>query len=162
MNFRVSPSPRAAQVLLQSGYDNIRLFPFPESLERGQILGPAGGSITSPDGVELVVPEGALSERAIVKVRLFTAAELASQPVPAGYDLTAAVRVDLAGLALARAATLKVKTPSGTAVDASGDARFVLASWNESPADGRGAFEADRARHENRHRHRCRHDRRLT
>ena len=31
-----------------------------------QILGPAGGSVQSPDGVELLLPEGALPEKTVV------------------------------------------------------------------------------------------------
>ena len=48
----VSPSPRAAQVLLEVGWENIRLFPFPEEVERGPVVGPEGGSVDTPEGVE--------------------------------------------------------------------------------------------------------------
>ncbi|MEO6325293.1 MAG: Ig-like domain-containing protein, partial [Thermoanaerobaculia bacterium] len=140
MSFRVSPSPRAAQVVLESGVDNVRLFPFPEQLDRGSVLGPSGGSIVSPDGVEVVLAEGALAQRTIVKARLLTSAEFAQAQVPTGFDLVAAVRVDFAGTVLARPATMKVSIPSGLVLAQTGEAQFVLANWIEQPADSRGAF----------------------
>src|SRR6185369_13357670 len=48
MDFAVSPSPRAAQVLLDVGFENIRIFPFPEEVERGPVVGPDGGTIETP------------------------------------------------------------------------------------------------------------------
>jgi RHS repeat-associated protein len=140
--FRVSPSPKAAQVLLDSGYENIRLYPFPEQLERGLILGPAGGTVTSPDGVEVSLPEGALASRTVVKGRLLSAQELATYSGGAieGYQLLAGVRVELTGATLARPATLRLPTPAGTPADATGDKRVVLTSWIDQPEDSRGAF----------------------
>ncbi len=140
LTFRISPSPRAAQVLLDTGYENVRLFPFTDQLERGQVLGPAGGSVSSPDGVELFVPESALAQKAVVRARLLSSSELAALPVPAGYSLVAAVRVDLSGFPLARGATLKLNAPAGLPADAVDDPRLVLASFVDQPDDGRGAF----------------------
>jgi len=51
--FTVSPSARASDVLIESGTKSIRLYPYPEHLERGQALGRAGGTLASPDGVEV-------------------------------------------------------------------------------------------------------------
>ncbi|HQQ77789.1 MAG TPA: Ig-like domain-containing protein, partial [Thermoanaerobaculia bacterium] len=140
LTFRVSPSPRAAQVLLDTGYENVRLFPFTDQLERGQVLGPAGGSVTTADGVELVVPESALAQKTVVSARKLTASELALLPPVAGYTTVAGVRVSLSGATLARAATLKLNAPSGLPADAADDPRYVLAVFVEMPDDGRGAF----------------------
>ena len=140
LTFRVSPSPRAAQVLLDTGYENVRLFPFTDQLERGQVLGPAGGSVTASDGVELVVPESALAQKTVVSAHRLTAAELAALPAVAGYTTVAGVRVGLSGAALARAATLRLNAPAGLPADAADDPRHVLAVLVDQPDDGRGAF----------------------
>lgn len=140
LTFRISPSPRAAQVLLDTGYENVRLFPFTEQLERGQVLGPAGGSVSSADGVELFVPESGLAQKTVVRARLLSSSEFSALPVPAGFSLVAGVRVDLSGFSLARPATLKLNAPAGLPADAADDPRLVLASFVDQPGDGRGAF----------------------
>ncbi|MEO8585041.1 MAG: Ig-like domain-containing protein, partial [Acidobacteriota bacterium] len=140
LTFRISPSPRAAQVLLDTGYENVRLFPFTDQLERGQVLGPAGGSVSTADGVELVVPESGLAQKTVVNVHRLSAAELSALPPVAGYTTVAGVRVSLSGAALARAATLRLNAPTGLPVDAADDPRYVLAAFVDSPDDGRGAF----------------------
>ena len=140
MEFIVSPSPRAAQVLLSVGFENIRLFPFPEEVERGPLVGPDGGTVESPQGVELTIPEGALASKVPVSATLLTTAELAALPAVAGYDTKAAVRVDLSGATLARPATLSLPTPAGTASDSPASPKVILAELVEAPADGRGAL----------------------
>ena len=140
LTFRISPSPRAAQVLLDTGYENVRLFPFTDQLERGQVLGPAGGSVTTSDGVELFVPESGLAQKTVVTARRLTPAELAALPPVAGYTTVGAVRVGLSGASLARSATLRLNAPGGLPADAADDPRFVLATFVDQPDDGRGAF----------------------
>ncbi len=140
LTFRVSPSPRAAQVLLDTGYENVRLFPFTDQLERGQVLGPAGGSVTTADGVELLVPESGLAQKTVVTAHRLTAAELAALPAVPGYTTVAGVRVGLSGATLARAATLRLDAPAGLPADAADDPRHVLAVLVDQPDDGRGAF----------------------
>jgi RHS repeat-associated protein len=140
LTFRISPSPRAAQVLLDTGYENVRLFPFTEQLERGQVLGPAGGSVSSADGVELFVPESGLAQKTVVRARLLSPSELSALPVPTAFSLVAGVRVDLSSFSLARPATLKLNAPAGLPPDAADDPRLVLASSVDQPGDGRGAF----------------------
>jgi RHS repeat-associated protein len=139
MTFQVSPSPRAAQVLLETGYENIRIFPFPEQLERGQILGPAGGSADSSDGVELILSEGALSDRTVVQVRALSPTERQAYSV-AGFDLLGAIEVDLGGRTLARPGALRLRASAGVEPDSVADPRTIVALWNGTPADGRGAF----------------------
>ena len=139
MEFTVSPSPRAAQVLLEVGWENIRLFPFPEEVERGAVVGPDGGTVASPEGVELTIPEGALGAKVPVAATLLTTAELAELPAITGYDTLAAVRVELSGATLARPATLALPTPDGTPAETGGP-RVILAELVETPADGRGSL----------------------
>ncbi|HUR74032.1 MAG TPA: Ig-like domain-containing protein, partial [Sporichthya sp.] len=139
MEFAVSPSPRAAQVLLEVGWENIRLFPFPEEVERGVVVGPDGGTFASPEGVELTIPEGALGAKVPVSATLLTPAELAELPAIAGYDTLAAVRVELSGATLARPATLALPAPGNTPAETGGP-RVILAELVETPADGRGSL----------------------
>ncbi|HSF39574.1 MAG TPA: Ig-like domain-containing protein [Thermoanaerobaculia bacterium] len=140
MEFMVSPSPRAAQVLLEVGWENIRLFPFPEEVERGPLVGPDGGAVDTPEGVELSIPEGALGAKVPVAATLLTASELAALPQIAGYDTLAAVRLELSGATLARPATLSLPAPAGTPADSAASPRVILAELVEEPVDGRGSL----------------------
>lgn len=140
MEFTVSPSPRAAQVLLEVGWENIRLFPFPEEVERGPVVGSEGGTVDTPEGVELSIPEGALGAKVPVAATLLTTAELAELPRIAGYDTLAAVRIEISGATLARPATLSLPAPAGTPADSAASPRVILAELVEAPADGRGSL----------------------
>jgi RHS repeat-associated protein len=122
--------------VLEVGWETVKVFPFPESLERGQTVGATGGTVSSADGVELELPEGAVPVRTPVEVRLLTADELAALPVVLGFDTVAAVRVDLDGRTLAREATLRLPVPSALADGAT----VVLGEWIEVPVDGRGGY----------------------
>ncbi len=112
LRFVVSPSPRAAQVLLDVGWENIRIYPFPEDTERGQVVGPTGGTVGDPQAAELTIPEGALSSDTVATVELLDAAELAALDPVAGYATVAAVRIGLQGKELGRAATLRLPAPA--------------------------------------------------
>ncbi|MEO1083770.1 MAG: Ig-like domain-containing protein, partial [Acidobacteriota bacterium] len=140
VEFAVSPSPRAAQVLLEVGFENIRLYPFPEEVERGQVLGPAGGTVGRADTVELVVPEGALTGDTVAEVELLDADALAALPPVDGFTTLAAVRLGFQGQTLGRAATLRLPSPEGTPAPVAGDPRVVVAEWGEFPSDRRGDF----------------------
>jgi RHS repeat-associated protein len=140
MELMVAPSERASQVLLDIGYENIRLYPFPEQVERGNILGPAGGSVTSPDGVELVLAEGALPAKTVVNASLIAEDELAGLPEITGYDTIAGIRLDLSGESLARPATLRLLQPGTTPAEIAGDPRLVLVELVEDPGDGLGSI----------------------
>ncbi|MCP4659083.1 MAG: Ig-like domain-containing protein, partial [bacterium] len=132
MQLVVSPSERATQVLLELGYASIRLYPFPEQLERGQIIGPTGGSITTADGIELLIPEGGLPERTVVSATLLSDNELQSLGLAIqGFDLIAAIRTDLGGHTLARAATMTLT------LEIDGTAQLLIGELVEHPTDGR-------------------------
>jgi hypothetical protein len=140
LDFIVSPSPKAAEVILQTGYDNIRLYPYTAPLERGSVLGPSGGTVTSTEGIELTLPEGTLTQQTVVTVRYLTATELQGLTPPLGFQVLTGVRIEAAGRTLARPATLTLKTPANTPADPQGEPRIVLAQWQAQPIDGRGAF----------------------
>lgn len=86
VDFHVSPSPRAAEVLLDVGWENIRLFPFPEEIERGQVLGPTGGTVEGAEGgVELDIPEGALPALTAVSADAATGGQGMRRPQGGGW-----------------------------------------------------------------------------
>ena len=140
LTFVVSPSPRAAQVLLDVGFEKIRLYPFPEKTERGQVVGPAGGTVGDPAAAELSLPEGALSGSTVAEVELLSAAELEDLPAVGGFRTLAAVRLGFSGKELARPATLRLLRPAATADEVAGDPRLILGELTEYPEDQRGAF----------------------
>ena len=126
-DFVVSPSPRASEVLLDVGYEDVTLYPFPEQIERGHVVGPSGGRVTSDGGVELELPEGALPAATVVRASLLDATALAGLPTVDGFDTLAAVSVELGGRTLARSATLRLPAPDGAPADDPSDPRLVLA-----------------------------------
>ena len=137
-DFVVSPSPRASEVLLDVGYEDVTLYPFPEQIERGHVVGPSGGRVTSDGGVELELPEGALPAATVVRASLLDATALAGLPAVDGFDTLAAISVELGGRTLARAATLRLPAPDGAPGDDPSDPRLVLAERIDSAADGHG------------------------
>jgi RHS repeat-associated protein len=140
LHFVVSPSPRAAQVLLDVGWENIRIYPFPEETQRGHVVGPAGGSVGDPQAAELTIPEGALSSDTVATVELLDADELAALPAVQGYSSLAAVRISFQGRTLGRPATLRLAAPAGAPAEVAGDPRLILAELIEEPGDYRGSL----------------------
>ncbi len=140
-DFVISPSSRAAQVLLEVGYEDVRIYPFPETVERGPVVGPSGGTVGQGDGVELVIPEGAVSAETVATAELVPLDEVNAGVVQwPGYTTLAAVRIDFQGKVLGRAATLRVPVPDGTPAEVAGDPRVILVEIVEAPDDLRAAF----------------------
>ncbi len=139
--FMVSPSPRAAQVLLDVGYEDVRIYPFPESVERGPVVGPSGGTVGQADGLELIIPEGALSAEIVATAELVPVDEVPAGVAQwTGYTTLAAVRVDFQGRKLGRAATLRLPVPDGAPAEVDGDPRTLLVEIVDAPDDLRAAF----------------------
>ncbi len=61
-DFHLAPSPRAAQVILEVGYDHIRVVPYPGRLDRGTLIGSEGGLIPGDDQIAVDIPAGATPE----------------------------------------------------------------------------------------------------
>jgi len=61
-DFHLAPSPRAAQVILEVGFDHIRVVPYPGRLDRGTLIGSEGGRVPADDKVALELPTGATPE----------------------------------------------------------------------------------------------------
>ena len=140
-DFVISPSSRAAQVLLEVGYEDVRIYPFPETVERGPVVGPSGGTVGQGDGLELVIPEGAVSAETVATAELVPLDEVnAGVAQWPGYTTLAAVRFDFQGKVLGRAATLRLPVPDGTPAEVAGDPRVILVEIVEAPDDLRAAF----------------------
>jgi RHS repeat-associated protein len=103
--FNLAPSPRAAEVFLEVGFDHIRILPYPGRLDRGTLIGPEGGRVTADDKVAVEIPTGATQDalratassladpNALGPIAGYTIAggfqltlERASDPVPADID----------------------------------------------------------------------------
>ena len=61
-DFHLAPSPRAAQVILEIGFDHIRVVPYPGRLDRGTLVGAEGGRVPADDKVAIELPTGATPE----------------------------------------------------------------------------------------------------
>ena len=61
-DFHLAPSPRAAQVILEVGFDHIRVVPYPGRLDRGTLVGSEGGRIPGDDRIAVDIPAGAAPE----------------------------------------------------------------------------------------------------
>jgi RHS repeat-associated protein len=60
--FHLAPSARASEVVLEIGYDHIRIVPYPERLDRGALIGPEGGRVPADDRVAVEIPAGATTD----------------------------------------------------------------------------------------------------
>jgi RHS repeat-associated protein len=60
--FNLAPSPRAAEVFLEVGFDHIRILPYPGRLDRGTLIGPEGGRVPADDKVAVEIPTGATQD----------------------------------------------------------------------------------------------------
>jgi RHS repeat-associated protein len=60
--FKLGPSPRAAQVILDIGFNHIRILPYPGRLDRGTLVGPEGGRVPGDGRVTVEIPAGATTE----------------------------------------------------------------------------------------------------
>jgi hypothetical protein len=103
----------------------------------GGIVGGAGGTVTDGDGDTILVPPGALAADAVLGVSRASGDGI-KVPAPAGFDLVAALDIDLVGQTLAQPVQLSTPAPSSIAggdqlllalvfTDATGTRRLRLA-----------------------------------
>src|SRR5581483_4512600 len=93
------------------------------------IVGAAGGTTSDPEGDSLEVPAGATTADAAIAVRRVDPAQT-SVPVPPGFDLLAAVDVELVGITLAQTGRLAI--PAGSTVTSTD--QVVVARVASDPA----------------------------
>jgi RHS repeat-associated protein len=60
--FELAPSATASQVVLEVGFDTIRILPYPGRLDRGTLIGPEGGRVPGDGRVTVEIPSGATAE----------------------------------------------------------------------------------------------------
>ncbi|HEX2832541.1 MAG TPA: Ig-like domain-containing protein [Thermoanaerobaculia bacterium] len=61
-DFHLAPSPRAAEVILEIGFDHIRILPYAGRLDRGTLIGAEGGRVPGDERVSIDIPTGAAPE----------------------------------------------------------------------------------------------------
>lgn len=86
--FHLAPSARAADVPLKVGFDHIQVVPYPGRLDRGTIVGPAGGPIPADDRIRVDLPTGAAAGALHASAQSLGAQTLATYSV-AGFDVVA-------------------------------------------------------------------------
>ncbi|MEO8215448.1 MAG: Ig-like domain-containing protein [Acidobacteriota bacterium] len=93
--FHLAPSPRAAQVILEIGFDHVRVVPYPGRLDRGTLVGPEGGRVPGDSGVAVEIPEGAVNEALHAQASSLAAEELQSFGAIAGFRILAGFQLSL-------------------------------------------------------------------
>ncbi|MHB9124310.1 MAG: Ig-like domain-containing domain, partial [Thermoanaerobaculia bacterium] len=96
--FHIQPSSRAADVVLNVGYDHIRLHPYPGRLDRGTLIGVEGGRVAGDDGVTIEVPAGAATEPLHVRAASLPSADLAAIHIE-GFEILGGFALELANAA---------------------------------------------------------------
>lgn len=115
-HFVASPSEIFDPVLLKEGI--IRLTAHrPEGADGTGIVGPAGGTVTSPDGLSLTIPAGALASTVPVSLNS-TGMDDASILGSAQFNFLGSVELDLGDATLSSSATLAITLLDSIAEDA--------------------------------------------
>jgi RHS repeat-associated protein len=91
--FHLAPSSRAAEVVLEVGYEHIKILPYPERLDRGTLIGPEGGRVPADDRVTVDIPAGATSEA--LRASANSIADFASYGSIPGYRIVGGVTLSL-------------------------------------------------------------------
>ena len=93
-DFHLAPSPRAAQVILEVGFDHIRVVPYPGRLDRGTLIGSEGGRVPADDKIAIELPTGATPEplrataASLTQSDLDAAGSIAGFRVVGGFNIT--------------------------------------------------------------------------
>ena len=109
--FPITPSRNFTIQELMLGVVRLDVTPFAGG-DAASVVGPGGGTVTSTDGDTLLVPTGALPDTVPITLRRLTAAD-AGVTVPAGFELLAALQVDLVGVTLSAPAQLSTAAAGG-------------------------------------------------
>ncbi|NOZ79671.1 MAG: hypothetical protein GXP48_10930, partial [Acidobacteria bacterium] len=103
--FGVGASELARQLALDQGVKDVHISELDQTVRTESLLGPAGGSVLTGDGLGLDVPAGALDHVVGVQLEPFSTDNLPA-PLPAGLTAVTAATLDLAGAQLSAPATL--------------------------------------------------------
>ncbi|HEX8408777.1 MAG TPA: Ig-like domain-containing protein, partial [Thermoanaerobaculia bacterium] len=91
--FNLAPSPRAAEVTLEVGFDHIRILPYPGRLDRGTLVGPEGGRVPADEKVSVEIPTGAT--QAELRATATSIADAQSLGPVAGFTIVGGLNLSL-------------------------------------------------------------------
>jgi len=117
--FGLTPSALAQSVALQLGAEDVVVRPYAGQTVMGNVLGPAGGTVSTPEGDRVDLAAGALPEPTAVLLDRRAEADL-PVAVPAGTVFLGAVDLDLSGRTLSLAATLTLELGAAPGVGEEG------------------------------------------
>ncbi|MDA8017398.1 MAG: Ig-like domain-containing protein, partial [Thermoanaerobaculia bacterium] len=120
--FWLEPSETAQRLTLRAGEESVTVHPYGEETVRGDVLGPAGGSLSNVDGDRVDIPSGALAEPTAVALirRSEQDAPLAAPSGAPSTTVLGALELDMGGRELLTAAELTLVPTSPPAAGASG------------------------------------------
>ena len=94
-DFHLAPSAKAAQVILDVGFDHIRILPYPGRLDRGTLIGPEGGRVPADDKVAIDIPTGSVPEPLRATAMSLSATELNAVGTVAGFRVVGGFNLTL-------------------------------------------------------------------
>jgi RHS repeat-associated protein len=106
--FRLAPSADARALPLQMGAEDVTVRPYGGSTVQGNVLGPAGGTVTGGDGDRVDLPAGALPRPVPVSLERRPLGEL-PVAVPAGFEALGLLALELGGVELLAPAALSLE-----------------------------------------------------
>ncbi|MDP9191455.1 MAG: Ig-like domain-containing protein [Acidobacteriota bacterium] len=120
--FNLAPSPRAAEVFLEVGFDHIRILPYPGRLDRGTLIGPEGGRVPGDEKVAVEIPTGATQDALLANASSLT--DPTSLGPIAGYTIVGGFQLTLD----------RANQPAETDIDGDGDIDPIAAVELTRPA----------------------------
>ena len=94
-DFHLAPTERAAQVVLETGVNHIRVFPYPGRLDRGTLIGSEGGRVPADDRVAVDIPSGAVPEPLRATAMSMSQADLDAIGPVAGFRIVGGFQLTL-------------------------------------------------------------------
>jgi hypothetical protein len=94
-DFHLAPTERAAQVVLETGVNHIRVFPYPGRLDRGSLIGSEGGRVPADDRVAVDIPSGAVPEPLRATAMSLSQPDLAAIGPVAGFRVVGGFQLTL-------------------------------------------------------------------
>ncbi|HEV8433415.1 MAG TPA: Ig-like domain-containing protein, partial [Thermoanaerobaculia bacterium] len=94
-DFHLAPSTNASQPTLQIGFDHIQILPYPGRLDRGTLIGPAGGHVPSDEQVQVDIPTGATSDALHAAAASMSSADLQQFGSIDGFQIVAGFTLTL-------------------------------------------------------------------
>ncbi len=94
-DFHLAPSTKAAQVILEIGFDHIRILPYPGRLDRGTLIGSEGGRVPADDKVAIEISTGAVPEPLRATATSLSQSDLQAIGTIAGFRVVGGFQLSL-------------------------------------------------------------------